>query len=185
MAYLNLSDEELVARCARGEREALAALYDRYATLVFSLVSRMLGGGMTAEEVTQDSFVLLWRRADQFSPERGRVLSWLMTIARNRAIDELRRRQAAPEQVELVDAAAGYPGMEELSLQRMQMRRALAQLPEAQREALELAYYGGMTQQEVAEHLGLPLGTIKTRMRMGLQRLRDVLQENESVSRRS
>ena len=92
MAYLNLSDEELVARCARGEREALAALYDRYATLVFSLVSRMLGGGMTAEEVTQDSFVLLWRRADQFSPERGRVLSWLMTIARNRAIDELRRR---------------------------------------------------------------------------------------------
>ncbi|MFN8470688.1 MAG: sigma-70 family RNA polymerase sigma factor [Anaerolineae bacterium] len=182
MAYSNLSDEELVARCAKGEREALAALYDRYATPVYSLVNRMLGGGMTAEEVAQDTFVLLWRRADQFAPERGRVLSWLLTIARNRAIDELRRRQTGPDEVELVDAAGGYPGLEDLSLQRIQMRRALAQLPDAQRQALELAYYGGMTQQEVAEHLGLPLGTIKTRMRMGLQRLRDLLQENESVS---
>ncbi|MFN8499402.1 MAG: sigma-70 family RNA polymerase sigma factor [Anaerolineae bacterium] len=181
MAYSNLSDEELVACCARGEREALASLYDRYATLVFSLANRMLGGGMVAEEVTQDAFVLVWRRAGQFAPERGRVLSWLMTIARNRAIDELRRRQTGPEHVELVDAAGGYPGMEDLSLQRIQMRRVLAQLPAAQREALELAYYGGMTQQEVAEYLGLPLGTIKTRMRMGLQRLRDLLQENESV----
>lgn len=183
MGYSNLSDEELVASCARGERAALSALYDRYATLVFSLVNRMLGRGMVAEEVTQDTFVLLWRRASQFAPERGRVLPWLLTIARNRAIDELRRRQTGPEQVELVDAADGYPGLEDLSLQRIQMRRALAQLPAAQREALELAYYGGMTQQEVAEYLGLPLGTIKTRMRIGLQRLRDLLKEHESVSK--
>ncbi len=181
MAYTNLSDEELMTRCAHGEREALAVLYDRYATPVFSLVMRMLGAGMTAEEVTQDTFVLLWRRAEQFSAERGRLLPWLLTIARNRAIDELRRRQTGPAEVELVDAVGGYPGLEELTLQRIQMRRALAQLPDAQREALELAYYGGMTQQEVAEHLSLPLGTIKTRMRMGLQRLRDLLQETATL----
>ncbi len=181
MAYIDFSDDELMTRCAQGEREALAVLYDRYATLVFSLVTRMLGAGMTAEEVTQDVFMLVWRRADQFSAERGRLLPWLLTIARNRAIDEMRRKHAGPAEVELMDAADGYPGLEELTLQRIQMRKALAQLPEAQREALELAYYSGMTQQEVAEHLGLPLGTIKTRMRMGLQRLRALLQENETL----
>lgn len=177
MLQPSVTDEDLVRRCAAGDRAALAALYDRYGVLVFSLVVRVLGEGMAAEEVTQDAFLAVWRRATDYSVERGRVLPWLLTIARNRAIDELRRRRPRAEQVELTDDAALQPGLEEVSLRRLQIRRALADLPDAQREALELAYYGGMTQQEIADYLKTPLGTIKTRMRLGLLRLRAALDD--------
>lgn len=177
MTYANLSDEDLVARCAGGDRNALATLYTRYGTLVFSLTVRMLGEGMAAEEVTQDTFMALWRGAHQYSTERGRVHAWLLTIARNRAIDLLRRGRGRHEPVELSDQLHHAVGPEELSLRRVQVRRALAELTPAQREVLELAFYGGMTQQEIAEELATPLGTVKTRMRLGLQRLRSRLIE--------
>ncbi|MCW5848699.1 MAG: sigma-70 family RNA polymerase sigma factor [Anaerolineae bacterium] len=181
MNYDALSDEELVARMVTRDRLALDAIYNRYATLVFSLSVRILSEGMAAEEVTQDAFLSLWRRADHYSVERGRLLSWLLTIARNRAIDELRRHRNIAEQVELPDQARDEPDLEEVSLRRVQIRRALAVLPHLQRQAIELAYYGGMTQQEVADYLQTPLGTIKTRMRLGLQRLRDLLQTGETL----
>ena len=177
MRYADLSDEQLVARCAAGDRSALAAIYDRYATLVFSLVVRILGEGMAAEEATQDTFMALGRRAGDYSAERGRLLSWLLTIARNRAIDELRRGRTRADAVEWSNAGPNQPGLEDTSLPRVYVRRALALLPGAQREVLELAYYGGMTQQEIAEYLSVPLGTVKTRMRLGLQRLRTALDE--------
>lgn len=177
MLDVHLTDEELVHRCAAGDRHALAMLYDRYGVLVFSLVVRVLGEGMTAEEVTQDAFLSLWRRSADYAVERGRVLPWLLTIARNRAIDELRRRRVAVDVVEMSDQASLQPGLEDVALRRLHVRRALGELPAAQREVLELAYYGGMTQQEIAAHLRTPLGTIKTRMRLGLQRLRAFMED--------
>ena len=178
------TDEELVQRCAAGDRMALGALYDRYGILVFSLVVRILGEGMAAEEVTQDAFLSVWRRGADYSPQRGRVLPWLLTIARNRAVDELRRRRVTSTHVELPDELALQSGLEDVALSRIQIRRALAELPAAQRQALELAYYNGMTQQEIAEFLQTPLGTIKTRMRLGLQRLRTALDEGATASTR-
>lgn len=180
MHYDLLSDEDLVSQIATGDRVALTTIYNRYATLVFSLVVRILGEGMSAEEATQDTFMSLWRRANHFSVERGRLLSWLLTIARNRAIDELRRTRSSGEHIELDDQTDSYQGLEEISLRRVQVRRALSLLPSLQRQVIELAYYGGMTQQEIADHLHTPLGTIKTRMRLGLQRLRSTL-ENETL----
>ena len=181
MTYDTLSDEELVARIATRDRLALDAIYNRYATLVFSLSVRILGEGMAAEEVTQDAFMSLWRRADHYSVERGRLLAWLLTIARNRAIDELRRHRNLAEQVELPEQARDEPDLEETSLRRVQIRRALVALPQLQRQAIELAYYSGMTQQEIADYLQTPLGTIKTRMRLGLQRLRELLGSGEAL----
>jgi RNA polymerase sigma-70 factor, ECF subfamily len=176
MSYANLSDEELVALCVAGDRMALAAVYDRYSTVVFSLVVRILGEGMAAEEATQDAFMSLWRRAADFSGDRGRLLSWLLTIARNRAIDELRRSRGRAEPFDVTEPGPSQAGLEEDSLRRMYVRRLLAALPAPQRQVLELAYYHGMTQHEIAEHLGTPLGTIKTRMRLGLQRLRKAIE---------
>ncbi len=182
MNYDTLSDEELVARVVSRDRLALDTIYNRYGTLVFSLSVRMLGEGMAAEEVTQDAFLSLWRRADHYSVERGRLLSWLLTIARNRAIDELRRHRNLAEQVELPEQAGDEPDLEEVALRRVQIRRALALLPQLQRQAIELAYYSGMTQQEIADHLQTPLGTVKTRMRLGLQRLREILEAGERLN---
>ncbi|MCW5882865.1 MAG: sigma-70 family RNA polymerase sigma factor, partial [Anaerolineae bacterium] len=132
------TDEELVQRCAAGDRAALGAIYDRYGVLVFSLVVRILGEGMAAEEVTQDAFLAVWRRSGDYSPQRGRVLPWLLTIARNRAVDELRRRRVTSTHVELPDELALQSGLEDVALSRIQIRRALAELPAAQRQALEL-----------------------------------------------
>jgi RNA polymerase sigma-70 factor (ECF subfamily) len=181
MNYDALSDEELVARISERDRLALTAIYNRYGTLVFSLVVRILGEGMAAEEATQDAFLALWRRADHYSVERGRLLSWLLTIARNRAIDELRRHRGLIETSELPEQAPDQPGLEEVSLRRVQVRRALAALPKLQRQVIDLAYFSGMTQQEIADYLRTPLGTIKTRMRLGLQRLRLLLEEEEEA----
>ncbi len=176
------SDEDLVARCAAGDRAALTTIYNRYASVVFSLVVRIVGEGMAAEEATQDTFLSLWRRAAQYSPERGRVLAWLLTIARNRAIDEVRRGRATAHAPELTDQTPHPVALEDVSLRRVQMQRLLAELPAAQREVIELAYYGGLTQQEIAEQLNTPLGTVKTRMRLALQRLRSALAEPGRVT---
>lgn len=172
----------LVSLVARRDETALSTLYDRYSRLVFSLALRIVGERALAEEITADAFVSVWRAAASFTAERGRFVPWLMSITRHRAIDELRRLKARPEgtAIDLDEAVntAQADGMDDLigvKRQRDLVRTALAALPPPQREALELAYFGGLTQQAIAAKTGQPLGTIKTRMRLGMQKLRDEL----------
>ncbi len=184
MDYAELDDVALIALVAKRDEAALAALYDRYTRLVFSVALRVVGQRQLAEEVTLDTFQNVWQAATSFRPDRGRFATWLMSVARHRAIDELRRLGARPEgnPVELEQGAeergapsASVEDLVWLDQRRAAVRRALAELPAPQRHALELAYFGGLTQQEIAERLNTPLGTIKTRMRMGMQKLRDAL----------
>ena len=187
MDYTKLDDITLVALVARRDERALGALYDRYSRLAFSLAVRIVGDRALAEEITADSFISVWRASSSYSSERGRFVSWLMSVVRHRAIDELRRLNVRPEgyAVELNEAlqtTANPDGLDDmLDVRRRQevVRLVLANLPAAQREALELAYFGGFTQQEIAEKTGTPLGTVKTRMRLGLLKLREELQRFE------
>lgn len=186
MDYSQLDDAALVARVARRDELALATLYDRYCRLVYSVAIRVVGQQQLAEEITLDAFQKVWQSAATFRQERGRFVTWLMSVTRHRAIDELRRLGVRPEgsSVDLDQGLNGGVSREDsvedvvaLRQRREVVRRALTDLPEAQRRALELAYFGGMTQQEIADHLDTPLGTIKTRMRMGMQKLRRALEE--------
>ncbi len=182
MDYSSLDDSALVALVARRDEAALGALYDRYSRLVYSLALRIVGERGLAEEVVLDSFVSVWRAAGSFVEERGRFVAWLMSVARHRAIDELRRLSVRPEgtSVELNDALR-TPQPEPLEevvdvkRQRALVREVMAKLPDAQRQALELAYFGGLTQQEIADRTNTPLGTVKTRMRLGMLKMRDEL----------
>jgi RNA polymerase sigma-70 factor (ECF subfamily) len=178
----------MVAIAARDEL-AFAVLYDRYVDLVYSASVRVLSDSQLAEDATQDVFVRLWRRPETFVAERGRFLSWLMSVARNRAVDELRargrrrKREAGPIDPtdDAVVAVASDPGDDpsraaQLHEEQRFVRSALADLPPEQRITLELAYFGGLTQQEIALRLHEPLGTVKTRVRLGMQKLRRALQ---------
>jgi len=176
----HLSDEALVALAARSEQSALAELYDRYGRPAYGLALRVLRDDALAEDAVQDAFLALWRKAARFVPERGKASTWIFTLVHRRAVDLVRREERrradtieqAPEQ--------GGGSVEEEALLRFQRERvqdALRKLPDQQREAIELAYYGGFTQSELAERLGQPLGTIKSRMFMGLARLRELLGE--------
>ncbi len=183
------SDEALLRRIARADPRALGELYDRYGRLVFSLAVRMVGEGESAEEITQDVFVQVWRRANTYRAELGRPLTWLVSIARHRAIDALRRRKARPpiqldgldsEDQPLKSADDQAPPMQaELEQTRERVQRALDSLPEEQRSALLLAYFEGLSHRELAERLDQPLGTVKTRLRLGLQKLRQMLEREE------
>jgi RNA polymerase sigma-70 factor (ECF subfamily) len=181
--YSKLDDTALVALIARRDERALGTLYDRYSRLAFSLAVRIVGDRALAEEVTADSFVNVWRASGSYSVERGRFVAWLMSVVRHRAIDELRRLNVRPEgsAIELNEAlqTTAHPdGLDEVvDVHRLQevVRSALASLPGPQREALELAYFGGLTQQEIAQKTSTPLGTIKTRMRLGLLKMREEL----------
>ncbi len=180
--YSKLDDYALIALIARRDETALSALYDRYSRLVFSLALRIVGERTLAEEITADAFMNVWRAAASFEEERGRVVAWLMSITRHRAIDALRRLSVRPEgsAVDLNEAVSmaqsdSVDDLVDVRRQRELVRIALAALPPQQREALELAYFGGLTQQDIAERTGQPLGTIKTRMRLGLQKLRSEL----------
>lgn len=183
MDYSKLDDTALVALVARRDERALGALYDRYSRLAFSLAVRIVGDRALAEEITADSFVNVWRASSSYSAERGRFVAWLMSVVRHRAIDELRRLNVRPEgsAVELNEAlqTTAHPdGLDDIvDARRRQevVRSVLANLPASQREALELAYFGGLTQQEIAQKTGTPLGTIKTRMRLGLLKMREEL----------
>lgn len=180
-------DEELIVSVASGNRRAFEELYERYASLVFGLALKMLGNREVAEEAVQEIFWRVWQRAKSF--ERGRSFApWLFGIAHNYCIDELRRRRARPQPVyeddehPVLSSIADEADVADAALQGEQRRivvNALRELPREQREALELAYFGGLTQQEIAERLGNPLGTIKTRIRLGLQKLRQTLQGHE------
>jgi RNA polymerase sigma-70 factor, ECF subfamily len=183
--YARLGDEDLVTMVAQGRAGALEALYDRYAGLAYGLSLRILGDRGAAEEVVQDTFVAVWRRAYTFDPEQGRLYSWLFKIARNRAIDELRRRSSptrggGTRRSDPEEAAYPAPDPEALEAVRAAELRtvvggALADLPRDQREVVEMAYLGGLSQREIAERTGIPLGTVKTRTRLALQKLRKVL----------
>jgi RNA polymerase sigma-70 factor, ECF subfamily len=181
--YSELDDTDLVALIARRDESALSALYDRYSRLAFSLAMRIVGERTLAEEITADSFVSVWRAAGSFTEERGRFVTWLMSVVRHRAIDELRRLNVRPEgsSVELNEALQstslpdGLDDLMDVRQRQVVVRSALASLPPPQRQALELAYFGGLTQQEIADKTGTPLGTIKTRMRLGLLKMRDEL----------
>lgn len=163
----------------RGDRDALARLYDQTRSVVYSLALRILGDTADAEEVTMDVYLQAWRCAGQFDPARGSVMAWLVTLTRSRAIDRRRTRTARlrsqPPLPDGPELPSNDPGPEEIAAEEKRrgvVRDAVATLPAAQRQAIELAYFCGMTQAEVAAYLDQPLGTIKTRIRVGMLRLR-------------
>lgn len=183
------SDQQLIERVARQDRHAFELLYDRYAPAVFGLALKTLGDRQVAEEAVQEIFWRVWQRAASFDPNRT-FAPWIFGIAHNYCIDELRRRRARPQSVyeddehPVLSSIADSADVGEAALQGEQQRivaSALQQLPAEQRQALKLAYFGGLTQQEIATRLGNPLGTIKTRMRLGLQKLRGILQDQGLV----
>ncbi len=181
-----MDDSALVALVARRDANALSELYDRYSRLVYSLALRVVGERNLAEEIVLDSFYSVWRAAGSFVEERGRFVGWLMSVARHRAIDELRRLKVRPEgtAVELDDSLKtsqldGPEEMVDMLRQREVVREVLSHLPEPQRKALELAYFGGLTQQEIAVKTSTPLGTVKTRIRLGLLKMRDELRRTQ------
>jgi RNA polymerase sigma factor (sigma-70 family) len=178
--FAHLSDEALVLLAARSEESALAELYDRYGRVAFGLARRVVRDDALAEDVVQEAFLALWRTAARFVPEKGKASTWILTLVHRRAVDVVRREQRRRTE-QLFDEAGGRSaGADEdawLRLERERVQEALAKLPDQQREALELAYYGGFTQSELAERLGQPIGTIKSRMFAGLARMRELLAE--------
>jgi RNA polymerase sigma-70 factor (ECF subfamily) len=184
--YATAGDERLVIALAQRDVKALEAIYDRYGDYVYSVSLRVVGDAQLAEDIAQEVFLRLWRRPDLFDSGRGRFITWLLSVARNRAIDERRsrgrrfRHENPPGSMadDLPAERAEDPAASALhSDDRVVVQKALALLPEDQRIAIQLAYFGGYTQQEIAAGLHQPLGTVKTRIRLGLQKLRAVLIE--------
>ena len=178
----HLSDEALVALVARSDETALAELYDRFGRVAYGLARRILRDDALAEDAVQEAFLAAWRSAGRFVPERAKASTWLLTLVHRRAVDlvrreERRRAETLADERELTGAATDEAVW--LRFERERVQGALKQLPDQQREALELAYYGGFTQSELADRLGQPVGTIKSRMFTGLSRLRDLLAEPE------
>jgi len=182
--YPDLTDEQLMTRLAMRDIRAFEALYDRYGTLVYSTALRVVGDTQLAEDIAQEVFLRIWRRPDHYVPERGRFVTWLLSVARNGAVDQIRtrgrrrRHETAGEDLERelpADEGQDPALMAQLGDERQKVRRALASLPLEQRRVIEMAYYGGYTQQEIAEMLSQPLGTVKTRIRLGMQKLRATL----------
>jgi RNA polymerase sigma-70 factor, ECF subfamily len=165
--------EALLRRTADGDRAALGQLYDRFASLANGLALRILRDVAEAEDVVQEVFLQVWRQADRFDAARGTPEAWICTIARSRALDRLRRRAARKEDAGPVEP---FPAAEPATDDALAVRTAVAGLSEDQRRAVELAYYEGLTQTEIARRLGEPLGTIKTRIRTAMMRLREALQ---------
>jgi RNA polymerase sigma factor (sigma-70 family) len=180
-AFAHLSDEAVVALVARSDEQALAELYDRFGRVAYGLALRILRDEALAEDAVQEAFLTAWRAADTFVPERAKASTWLLTLVHRRAVDLVRREERRrAEPIEAAGDPTGEGAVDDavwLRYQRERVQEALRRLPDPQREALELAYYGGFTQSELAERLGQPLGTIKSRMFSGLGQLRDLLAE--------
>ena len=185
--YAASQDETLVTALEKRDQRALETLYDRYGDYVYSVCLRMVGDVQLAEDLTQEVFLRLWRRPDLYDVTRGRFITWLLSVARNRGIDERRSRgrrfryenPPSPAAEELLLGAHANEGDDAaiLSDERIVIQKALSRLPPEQKLAIQLAYFGGYTQQEIAQGLHQPLGTVKTRIRLGLQKLRAVLIE--------
>jgi RNA polymerase sigma-70 factor (ECF subfamily) len=175
------SYDELLRRTARGDRQAFSTLYDQFAPRILGLVRHVLIDPAQSEEVAQEVFLEVWQSAARFDPNKGRALTWIMTMARRRAIDRVRAAQASRDR----DSAAGLRDLPtayddvsetvELRVEHERVEVAMSKLSDSQRQAIRLAYFGGLSQSEVAEQLGIPLGTAKTRLRDGMIRLREEL----------
>ena len=185
--HRHLSDEALIALVARGDDTALAELYDRIGRVAYGIALRILRDERLAEDAVQEGFLAVWRSAATFRAERAKASTWVVTLVHRRAVDIVRReerRRAEPAGSGVSCPATGSSGSAEdeawLGFERERVLGALAALPDAQRESLELAYYGGYSQSELAELLGVPIGTIKSRMFAGLARLRELLDETDT-----
>jgi RNA polymerase sigma-70 factor, ECF subfamily len=177
--YLLLADEDLISRVEVNDAEAFAVLYDRHSRAAYSLAYRMMGERQAAEDLVQDAFLKVWRGAGSFRSERGSVRTWLLSIVHNRGIDQLRSLGSSRRTQQRMEASAPRSQPSEAfaqswrNSQREQVREALKTLPPEQLKVLELAYFSGYTHVEIAELLGLPLGTVKGRMRLGLKKIKD------------
>lgn len=177
--YLLLADEDLIALTETGDAEAFAALYDRHSRSAYSLAYRMMGEKQAAEDLVQDIFMKVWRAAGSYRAERGSVRTWILSIVHNRGIDQIRATASRRRTQDRVEASAATTQPSEAfasawrNSQREQVRDALNTLPAEQLKILELAYFSGYTHVEISELLGLPLGTVKGRMRLGLKKIKD------------
>src|SRR5574342_1196380 len=193
--YARYNDERLISLIAQLQTEALDQLYERYNRPIFSLALIIVGDRATAEEITLDVFMRVWQKAGSYRADQAKVSTWLTHIARHHAIDILRRRavrldQSALswEEIALPNAAVPTPDPQELaehSLRRERIHAAIARLPTDQRQALVLAYFGGYTQTQIAETLKQPLGTVKTRIKLAMQKLRDLLRDERETEDKS
>jgi RNA polymerase sigma-70 factor, ECF subfamily len=180
-----LTDVDLITRVSEGEAAALEVLYDRYNRVVYSFALRIVADPQMAEELLQEVFFRAWQQGRAFREARGAFVTWLLSITHNMAIDEVRKRKRRPQKADSEDPELVLAGVADtrqdvedevwLASLRALIEGAMQQLPAAQREAIDLAYFQGLTQREISERLGEPLGTIKTRMRLGVQKLRDQL----------
>lgn len=173
-------ERSIRSRLVEGDCHALEELYDQFGAFVYGLAARVIGDRTAAEDITQEVFVTIWQRADQFDPDRGRLRTYLGTLAHRRAVDWVRREEAKRRRAE---REAGYarsvPDVDEMAMAIVaaeRVRAAVDQLPPDQREAIKLAYFGGRTYRQVAQELGIPEGTAKSRLRLGLRRIADVLE---------
>lgn len=187
MNYSSLSDETLFLLISRAHAGALDELYNRYSRMVFGLALSLVGDRATAEEVTLDVFTRVWEKADTYRANRAKVSTWLMTVTRHRAIDVLRRQGARPEHNSIswaqvsgsaLSAGSNPEQATERLIRQEQVRAAVAQLPEEQRRVLGLAYFAGYTHRQIAQALDQPLGTVKTRIRLAMQKLRQMLADD-------
>ncbi len=185
--YESLDDHQLIQRISQVDKDALEALYTRYQTPVYSLAMFMLKQPALAEEVTQDIFLNIWLKAGSFNAERGQPKGWIMSVAHHKIVDLIRSRKRTivntdPADYETLDllpaAGASTEAQVEQTMERERIMRALATIPEPQREVIMLAYFEGFSQSEMAERLDQPLGTIKTRVRLAMQKLRTVLEND-------
>ncbi len=185
--YESLDDHQLIQRVSEVDKEALEALYLRYQTPVYSLAMFMLKQPALAEEVTQDIFLNIWLKAGSFNAERGQPKGWIMSVAHHKIVDLIRSRRRTivntdPADYETLDllpaGGASTEAQVEQTLERERIMRALATIPESQKEVIMLAYFGGFSQSEMAQRLDQPLGTIKTRVRLAMQKLRTVLEND-------
>lgn len=186
MDYHILADETLLLLIATDQEGALSALYDRYIRLVYSLALTAVSNQHLAEEITQDVFLRIWEKAETFRAEQGKVSTWIASITRYRSIDMLRRQRVRPEGNQAEWSLEDDPDLAdeilvesqvELAQRQQQVRAALRQLPTEQRQALAFAFFHGYSHSQIAEKLGEPLGTVKTRVRLGMQKLRQLLNE--------
>lgn len=192
MDYGTTDDEALIRLVAEKNKEALSELYDRYSRLIYAIAYHFVGNPATAEEITLDVFMRLWNKAELYDPHRASVKTWLTRVARNRAIDEVRRRNVRLDHDSLSlenmlpparPASSGRSSnpedVTELALMRRRVREAVDTLPDEQKQALFLAYFRGLTHRGIAEMTGLPLGTVKTRIRLAMNKLRKLLADEQ------
>ena len=185
--YLILADEDLISLVEAADAEAFATLYDRHSRAAFSLAYRMMGERQASEDLTQDAFLKVWRSASSYRAERGSVRTWILSIVHNRGIDQIRSQASRRRTQDKIEASAPRSQPSEAfaetwrNSQRDQVREALNTLPPEQLKILELAYFSGYTHVEISDLLGLPLGTVKGRMRLGLKKIRDYFESRDAA----